>query len=256
MVEKKVVIPAAFTQQGRDKNAEKLKAKYEKAGWTIKEHISGGMTKPSYLIVQKEPVGKKEKMPSSFGWPQAITMVLAILAVSMCTLTNSQPEFDLSKAKSYAIIEKEDFSFPGRNRLGWVITSPARTFEERAQTAIKAAITLQKELKADIASVRIEPDPELSGLGYPLAIANYSPDNGGYSGDQGWTWRVEASRNQISPQQIAIAKMWKNNRESFLKPDGSLDEPNLRMEISKNLGLPFEQVHLPWAMLEKYEIQK
>jgi|GEM_PF-2001890 len=267
MIEKKVVIPAAFTQQGRDKNAEKLKAKYEKAGWTIKEHISGGMTKPSYLIVQKESVGK-EKTPSSLGWQQWVTLGILVLALVAYTLggedtpnaksspPSHQLNVDLSQAKTYTVIGKDDFSFSTRSRLSWFITSPANTAEERAQTAMKAAMDLQSITGADLASAWIEIEPALAKQGNALAIAYYAPDNGGFSGDQNWTWQVNASNDQVTDLQILIAKSWEQNKEKFRGQDGMIDEENLTTMLSDAIGVPPSEIHPLWISRSEYKVEK
>lgn len=100
-------------------------------------------------------------------------------------------------AKVYEIISNEDSSFPGRKRLGISILSEAASFEERAQTAMKAAIDYQKITKADLVSVRLEPSKAMDGKGSPLAVADYAPDGKGISGDTSmsgndWVWKVEA----------------------------------------------------------------
>jgi RNA polymerase subunit RPABC4/transcription elongation factor Spt4 len=105
----------------------------------------------------------------------------------------SQAQVDVSQAKDYQVISSEDFSFTGRKRIQINIAAPdATSYEELAQTAIKAALDFQKQQNANVVYIFLGDDIEMINNGDALAIARYSPDGGGNSGDQGWTWEVEA----------------------------------------------------------------
>lgn len=50
---KKVPVLVGFTEKSRKANAEKTKEKWERKGWTVVNHIDGGLTAASYLELEK-----------------------------------------------------------------------------------------------------------------------------------------------------------------------------------------------------------
>lgn len=59
-------------------------------------------------------------------------------------------------AVKYEVVESKDTSFSGRTRLRAFIVAPeAKTREQRAQTALKAAVDAQKESGVDHAFVQL-----------------------------------------------------------------------------------------------------
>jgi len=95
---------------------------------------------------------------------------------------------DTSKATSYTIYKVRDFSFPGRVRKYWLCYCSASDFECRAQTAIKAAIDLQKSSHAKVVQVYLTQ----KNSNYQLANAWYAVDGKGMNGLEDWNWRVTA----------------------------------------------------------------
>lgn len=186
----------------------------------------------------------------------SIWIVIGILvAVVLFAPSSSGP--DISKAKPYSVFNQKDLSVVGRNRLEWWIQSPeAKSFEERAQTAMKAAIDLQKKNAADFVNVWLEINPTLAGKGYQLAIARYAPDGKGISGTEELKWEVEAADVSTDSQEIAIGDLWYKNRDSFLRPDGLVDEPRIMVFIAKKLHISPDQVHLPWFTRKGYPVQQ
>jgi hypothetical protein len=172
-----------------------------------------------------------------------------------CNGTNEPRLPDISKAKAYQVISNNDFSFPGRKRLEQAIVSSASTFEERAQTAMQAAIDLQKKTKADVVSIWLEISPGLAGGGHQLATARYAPDGGGFSGDQDWKWEVEAAEQAPDPLSVKVGELWYQKRKAFAGQDGLTDEPKLKEFIAQKLGVNPDQVLLPWISTKEYRVK-
>lgn len=130
----------------------------------------------------------------------AFLIVITLIIMKACssddesvTAAVSQAQVDVSQAKDYQVISSEDFSFTGRKRVQINIAAPdASNYEELAQTAIKAAMDFQKQQNADVVYIFLGDDIEMINNGDASAIARYAPDGGGNSGEQSWTWQVEA----------------------------------------------------------------
>lgn len=161
----------------------------------------------------------------------------------------------LNEAKDYKIMRKVDASI-GRNRYVLNISSPdAKTFEERAQTALKAAIEVQEQTGANVVAARLfiyelnEATP-LEVMPLAVARAEYSGDGKDWSGSgklRNGNWEVRASSLQITEQQLAIAKIWEDNDQNFQIDDGQggmqTDEKRLRKLIAKKLKMSEAEVH-------------
>ncbi len=166
----------------------------------------------------------------------------------------SRQDIDLRHAKGYRIIDCGNTGFPGRERVECSIIAPlAKDHLSFAQTAIQAAIDLQKKTRAHVSTIYLSAAPELIGTGDNLAIAHYAIDGGGFSGDQDWRWDVEAAESPIPENQIKTAILWRANRELYQTRKGT-DEVALREFIAKELAIDLEQAHLPMVILEKYPI--
>lgn len=113
-------------------------------------------------------------------------------------------EFDTSKAVGYRVLDDPDdddvdFSFAGRKRLAFDITSGASGKESKAQTVMLAAFELHRKFGGEVMNARLV---EYKGQkGIPPAMANYSPDGGGLSGDEvGQVWDVMVNGNKYQPK--------------------------------------------------------
>lgn len=176
-----------------------------------------------------------------------------IVMLAAFQLGCSSPSVVTDQAQPYTVVGEDDFSFPGRTRIQFNIVSPSsETFQQYAHTAMKAAIDMQKETYSQVVYVFLESSPILHGKGYAYAIARYARDGGGNSGDQGWTWEVEAVKKPYSVQEIEIAELWWSNRDKFQK-DGFTDEPKLKKFIANNMKIKVEEVSLPWPNRSAYE---
>lgn len=162
---------------------------------------------------------------------------------------------------TYTIVDSGGNTVQGRKRIEVRIVAPeAQTFEQRGETVILAAKELQERENAAVVFIILEPSAALAGLGSPLALARYAPDGGGWSGDQDWTWEVEASRDSIDPMQVKVAEKWEEKKDSFQISDGfggtMTDEDALTEALVKELGITEDQVRFPYFPLESYPVQQ
>lgn len=231
MQEKKVGIPG-LSKAGRKKVLEKQKQKKSKKGWEFVEYHEDGIN--SYAIFRAPKTGISKK--------QIALAVIAGILVLFWLIPGSSNLPSLEQAKPYQLIDSKDFSFAGRKRIEAVIVSSANSKDERAQTAMKAAIELQQKTDADVTAILLEMDKHSIRQGNALALANYAPDNGGLSGDQNWTWEVEASDQPLAKLAINVITLWETSKNSFRKSDGLVDEPKLKAAIAKQIGISIEQV--------------
>lgn len=190
------------------------------------------------------------------------TIVFFILAVATApkhkekqldNISQTKTETQMTTALPYEVLKIEDVSFPGRKRISSFIsindTNP--TFEEKAQTVIKAAKDITKKYKADEVTVVMEASKGAIGKGYSLAVCEYAPDGGGYSGDQNWTCKVTSSKNNPTTLEISILDHWYNERDRYQK-DGMTDEDRLKAHLAKELNLPVEKISLPFIEMAEY----
>ncbi|OLE52646.1 MAG: hypothetical protein AUG51_16885 [Acidobacteria bacterium 13_1_20CM_3_53_8] len=114
---------------------------------------------------------------------------------------------------------------------------------------MNAARDLQRSTGANVVEVFLELSPLLSGKGYSLGVARFAPDGKGFSGYEQWKWEVQATDIQISQQEIAIAELWWQNRDSFQTRNGTTDEQRLSKFIANKLHISPSQVHLPLTLI-------
>lgn len=158
---------------------------------------------------------------------------------------------------AYTVVDREDASLPNRRRISISIVAPeALTFEQRAQTAMKAAQDFQVSDNAHVSTVFLVPSPKLVGMGLNLAIARYAPDGGGYSGDQGWRWEVQATDQPLDEQRLRITELWEEKQSSFLIPDGfggmRPDEDAIDQAVATELGINLDEVRTLLFFLDDY----
>jgi hypothetical protein len=164
----------------------------------------------------------------------------------------SQHQPPTANAVEYRILAVEDTSFPGRVRKSVHIIAPDATeIGARAETALKAAVDLQKKWDADAVGVFLEISANLRGHGFVLAIANYSPDGGGWNGNSPFrniTWQGEASAIVLSDNEVRIGEMWYERRDRFQVDDGfggrETDENAVKSDIANELGIAPDNVSL------------
>lgn len=182
------------------------------------------------------------------------TWLLIFFGILMIVSALSPKTPQFPKAKPYEIIIRKDFSLNDRKRMECSIISQSELLDERAQTAMKAALDFQKETGADVVSVWYEISRDFAGKGLLLAVARYAPDGKGFSGDQKWKWEVEATSETPDKTTIEISKLWYQHRESFMDSNRFVDEDRLKRFISKKLQISSEKVNLPVYALQAYQI--
>lgn len=181
---------------------------------------------------------------------------LILLPLIAFTLFACGGQSDLPHAKAYQVI-KTDKSAPARLRMTRSIYAPeAKTKDEFAHTAMKAAMDLQAETNAKVVVVELEEDPRLVGTGTLLGMASYAPDGGGFSGDQGWTWDVKAADKRHAEDVLRMSTLWYRNRDNFQKPDGygstMTDEDALSAFIGKTMDVDPKTVTLAYWTASQY----
>lgn len=132
---------------------------------------------------------------------RALLLVGLVMAIVGCS-KQSEVLPDISKAQEYQILGTESYPAPvdkGRYKI-IIYSESAKTFDQRAQTAIKAAIDFQREKKAYEVLVWLEALPKVSER---LAIADYYPFKVSSWGDEKvYFWSVEASYYEVKSQEI------------------------------------------------------
>ncbi len=120
-----------------------------------------------------------------------------------------QPTITIPHAKSYTVLQSTNSTVAHRKRETVSILAPeAETMEQRAETAIKAAIELREKNNADVIMVLLEADESLIGQGLSLAIARYAPDGKGW-GSNDWKWQTLAADGNVSKDQDQIPSLKK-----------------------------------------------
>lgn len=191
-----------------------------------------------------------------------IIVLVFVIGFSMeaCSGSDSQtykPTIELEQAKDYQLLSTSDQSFPGRKRIQANISSPdASTEDELAQTAMKAAIDQQKSTRAHVVTVFLGSDLEQINTGDAYAIARYAPDNGGYSGDQGWRWQVEVAL-PLTRIEEKTYELWELHKDQF-GTEGSweVDIDSFNEFVSKELDIPKSDVSLRIPIRKPYEVEK
>ena len=164
----------------------------------------------------------------------------------------------------YRVVERKDQSIANRKRLAVYMVAPeAKTVEHRGALVIAVAQKLQKESGAKIVMVFLIPSGkkvggELVFAGTNLALARYAPDGGGYSGDQGWKWEVQAYDGTVDPQEIKIAERWYELKSKYQIDDGfggtRTDEDALSAALAAEFGVSVDDVGLPCFDLKDYPL--
>jgi hypothetical protein len=194
---------------------------------------------------------KKETKKLSIYVLAILTLAATMLLTACSEDTTNAP--DDSQARPYDLFGKSDHNVAGRDRREFKIYSPGSvSIDERAYTAMNAALYFQKGTEAQVISVRLyhskDPaDPELL-----LALVDYAPDGGGNSGNDGWTWKVKAASERVSPLEILINKSWEANKHKFIEADGLINEKELTSFIANQLNIPVDRVKLPVVNTKAY----
>lgn len=171
-----------------------------------------------------------------------------------------------AKAQSVDLLpyvqEQIDDTSTARRKRGRVkinLADPAQQFspEQLAATCMAAAKFYAEEYGFQALSVFVSdiPGPQ-SWQGTRLAQCDYSPDKGGWSGDQGWLWQnVQAVPRPMTDQEREMKKLWGEMRGKYQK-NGSTNEAALKNAIAKKMGIASEKIGLLYAFTEKVPADK
>lgn len=123
---------------------------------------------------------------------KCVLMLFASIVLFGCS---SAP--DMSQAKSYEVLKTKDIDFVDRTRKDAVIYSAeAKTPDECAQTAMKAAHELRNKYTVLAMRVFLEKDKSMIGQGNISARAVWAPDGEGFSGVEKKEWEVHTLDNR------------------------------------------------------------
>ena len=188
---------------------------------------------------------------ATFLHVRPFVILTAVLLLGAPACGENQAKVPTDQATVYELISVNDTSFAARKRLSARIVAPtAVTHEQRAQTALKAAVDLQKERRVDAVGVFLEISSRLAGQGFVLAIASYAPDRRGWGGEplRHETWEAQATGHVVPQNVIKIAELWFQHRDRFQMDDGFggtiTDEPALELHIAGLLGVDRAEVSL------------
>jgi hypothetical protein len=107
-IQKKVPIKVGFTDKSRDINAEKAKIKWENRGWTIVNHIDGGLAKTSYLELEKEEAEKQDTIKKTKNKKltlKNIGIAFAVLVVISIILPSEEEKYYANVPDKEQVVE-------------------------------------------------------------------------------------------------------------------------------------------------------
>ncbi|MBL4766421.1 MAG: DUF4875 domain-containing protein [Rhodobacteraceae bacterium] len=177
-----------------------------------------------------------------------LAIVIAGAVILLCIQTFIVPKLnhvDLSEAKLYTVVSEEVSDKTDRRWGTYFITlaEPASTFDDFAQTAIRAARDKQAETNADVVTVFLEPSIGMAETAQSLAIVIYTPDGKGFSGhDVNNFWHVTAVRAMPSQEEMDFWVGWKQlygKSTSDIASVVDMDDPG---EVFRALDLPEDYV--------------
>lgn len=155
----------------------------------------------------------------------------------------------------------DDTSRPTRKRaqVSIYLVDPKISFTSDQLAATCAAAAKYYAQKYDLQLVGIFLSDIPGGQGWEgtrLAQCQYSPDNGGANGKQGWTWDMfQVADRPLTDQERKMKKLWGEMRGKFQK-DGATDEDALSGAIAKIMKIKAEEVTLPYLFLNSVDVKK
>ncbi len=150
-------------------------------------------------------------------------------------------------AQYYTVVDTQDFSAGyGRTRKSLCIASEAETFTARAHTAIRAALDFKRDTGADYIQVAITPIADIGCNDYFTAIAGYSSDGQGITGnEENHFWEVKASDVVLDIEERLVLKAWQEAKDDF-EVNGDIDIEGMKQYLSRQLNLSPEKVEDYW----------
>jgi len=174
----------------------------------------------------------------------------------------------LTQAKPYTVVGAVDTPMDKGSRTGkrWFITSPAGTYEEFAQTAIRAAYELHlKNKKTDLIEVELIPDAGLVATGINYARVSFATDKKGYTNISGtdpndiklYTWSVWSVTKPLTEKELTLVDLWYGHMKDFpakhVFDNLSYDKNSLVRFIADKMHIPIAEVELPYINLTEYK---
>jgi hypothetical protein len=157
-------------------------------------------------------------------------------------------EVPTSEAVPCELVEMKDFSSPDRRRARAFIAVPggvnSLTADQRAQTALKAAVEIRTVKGADYVVVQMAFDAEAMSAGW-VAEAEYAPDGFDQTGKhrlRNKTWQAKVSTRSPTEDEISIIRTWDKHADSFRDAQGLIDEKKLKAKIEKESGFSLETI--------------
>lgn len=187
------------------------------------------------------------KLTGYLGTLFTALILAALMGIEAYGEQANLPLPDTSRARPYVVVAADDFSAGyGRTRKSLCISSNVGSFAARAQTAIRAALDLQKDTGADYVQVAMTPIGDIGCSEYFTAIAEYSPDGGGVSGDaKNHYWMVQATDIVLDIEERLVLKAWQEAKPGFEK-NGEVDVEGMKNYLSKQLNLSPKEVEDFW----------
>jgi hypothetical protein len=149
------------------------------------------------------------------------------------------------------LVELRDISVPGRARSRAFIAVPPTdgkptplTADQRAQTALKAAVEIQRNRGADYVLVQLMFDRKAMSAGW-AAEAEFAPDGFDQSGKtklRNGVWEASVSATTPTADEVAIIRSWDEHAEYFRNSEGLLDERKLKAKIAAKTGFSQETI--------------
>lgn len=162
---------------------------------------------------------------------------------------------EIGDEKPYTIISG-DMESKSRKEAFFVSSPLAKTKEDRAATARKAASDIFNKTGIPVVTVFVEQDKLFAGKGSNLAKATFFSDACGFSGNDcnGVVWEVSASNVTVTEKEWDVYRDWIKNRNRYIDVDGNLNEEKLKAFLAKKYGVKSEDVHLPYPSSDYVDV--
>ena len=198
-----------------------------------------------------------------------LVLLLGLVSCDRKNANISRPQETppLNQAMPYEVVGMGNLTNEDETRtVGlWYITSnKADSFEEYAQTTIKATIDMYKEYKYNFTAVMLIPQPEVKTQ---YAEAFYASDGEGATGMTGsvpavpryWNCRI-MDDFPYNEEELAVLKLWQSKQADFPNQDPlsslSYDEPGLRQYIADTLNVSYEKTQPRSMKMVEYQVDE
>ncbi len=191
------------------------------------------------MVVGKTVTPAGQKTPVAVG-------CLVILGLCAFVYFEFCGEEKIEGASPFKITEYDRADFATRRRaMAWVSVPPTITDAELLPTVRAAMREVLKRRHVDVAAIWLHPEEIPAGVGVVLAKADYARDAKGWSGEEAWTWNVEAVGPGVLPlntEDLNIVREWYLRMPEYRLPDGQIKEKALRAAVAAALEVPESDV--------------